>query len=159
VVGVQPDDIVVVEPSPTRRTSIERLGATHTLDPASVDVVAELLSWTHRRGADAVLECSGRPAAPASPPIVPPPGRRGGGVAPVAEPVPFNPAVLLRGAEVVGSLGYAPGVFAQVIDAMAAGRYPTGGWVEHIPLTDLVAGGLEALRAGTKMKVLVDLPS
>jgi (R,R)-butanediol dehydrogenase/meso-butanediol dehydrogenase/diacetyl reductase len=158
VVGVRPEDIVVVEPSSTRRASIERLGATHTLDPGSADVVAELLSWTAGRGADAVLECSGAPAALAIAPVVAALGRRVVVVALFEEPVPFNPGVLLRGAEVVGSLGYAPGVFGQVIDAMASGHYPTEGWVEHIPLADLVTEGLEALRAGTKMKVLVDLP-
>jgi (R,R)-butanediol dehydrogenase/meso-butanediol dehydrogenase/diacetyl reductase len=159
IVGVRPDDIVVVEPSPTRRDSIERLGATQTLDPGSVDVVTELLSWTKGRGADAVLECSGAPAALAIAPVVAALGRRVVVVALFEEPVPFNPGVLLRGAEVVGSLGYAPGVFGRVIDAMASGGYPTTGWVEHIPLADLVAEGLDALRAGTKMKVLVDLPA
>jgi (R,R)-butanediol dehydrogenase/meso-butanediol dehydrogenase/diacetyl reductase len=159
VVGVRPVDIVVVEPSPTRRASIERLGAVNTLDPGTTDVVGELLSWTQGRGADAVLECSGASPALAIAPVVTALGRRVVVVALFEEPVPFNPGVLLRGAEIVGSLGYAPGVFAQVIDAMAAGRYPVDGWVEHIPLDDLVAGGLEALRAGRKMKVLVDLPA
>jgi (R,R)-butanediol dehydrogenase/meso-butanediol dehydrogenase/diacetyl reductase len=159
IVGVRPDDIVVVEPSSTRRAAIQRLGATQTLDPGSVDVVAELLGWTKGRGADAVLECSGAPAALAIAPVVAALGRRVVVVALFEEPVPFNPGVLLRGAEVVGSLGYAPGVFGRVIDAMASGAYPTTGWVEHIPLAGLVADGLEALRAGTKMKVLVDLPA
>jgi (R,R)-butanediol dehydrogenase / meso-butanediol dehydrogenase / diacetyl reductase len=158
VVGVRAGDIAVVEPSATRRAAIERLGATNTVDPGAVDVVGELLAWTGGRGADAVLECSGAPAALAVAPVVAALGRRVVVVALFEEPVPFNPGVLLRGAEVVGSLGYSAGVFGQVIDAMAAGRYPTDGWVEHIPLDDLVAGGLEALRAGRKMKVLVDLP-
>ncbi|HZP31606.1 MAG TPA: 2,3-butanediol dehydrogenase [Acidimicrobiia bacterium] len=157
VVGVRPDDIVVVEPSPTRRASIERLGASNTLDPTAVDVVGELLSWTKGRGADAVLECSGSPAALAIAPVVAGLGRRVVVVALFEEPVPFNPGVLLRGAEVVGSLGYAPGVFGRVIDAMAAGHYPSDGWVEHIALAELVEAGFEALRAGRKTKVLVDL--
>jgi (R,R)-butanediol dehydrogenase/meso-butanediol dehydrogenase/diacetyl reductase len=159
VVGVRPADVVVVEPSPTRRASIERLGATNTIDPGAVEVVGELLSWTGGRGADAVLECSGAPAALAIAPVVAALGHRVVVVALFEEPVAFNPGVLLRGAEVVGSLGYAPGVFGRVIDAMSAGRYPTTGWVEHIPLDDLVSGGIEALRSGTKMKVLVDLPA
>ena len=159
IVGVAADDIVVVEPSPTRRASIERLGATNTIDPGAVDVVAELLSWTRGRGADAVLECSGSPAALAVAPVVAALGGRVVVLALFEEPVPFNPGVLLRGAEVVGSLGYAPGVFGRVIDAMSAGRYPSVGWVDRIPLHDLVDDGIEALRAGQRMKVLVDLPA
>ncbi len=158
VVGLAASDITVVEPSPTRRAAIEHLGATNTLDPTTADVVGELLSWTHGRGADAVLECSGAPGAFAVAPVLAALGRRVVVVAIFEEPVPFNPGVLLRGAEIVGSLGYAPGVFGQVIDAMAAGRYPTDGWVDHIALDDLVEDGLEALRAGRRMKVLVDLP-
>ena len=72
-------------------------------------------------------------------------GRRVVVIAIYEEPAAFNPGVLLRGAEMVGSLGYAPGVFGRVIDAMAAGAYPTDGWVDHIPLDDLVTDGLEAL--------------
>jgi (R,R)-butanediol dehydrogenase/meso-butanediol dehydrogenase/diacetyl reductase len=158
VVGVAPSDIVVVEPAPARRAAIERLGAVNTIDPGQAAVVPELLSWTQGRGADAVLECSGSPAALAIAPAVAALGRRVVVVALFEEPVPFNPGVLLRGGEVVGSLGYAPGVFGRVIDAMSSGRYPTDGWVERIPLDDLVEAGIEALRAGQKMKVLVDLP-
>jgi (R,R)-butanediol dehydrogenase/meso-butanediol dehydrogenase/diacetyl reductase len=158
VVGVRAADIAVVEPSETRRTAIERLGATNTLDPARSDVVGELLAWTQGRGADAVLECSGAAAAFAIAPILAALGRRVVVIAIYEEPAAFNPGVLLRGAEMVGSLGYAPGVFGRVIDAMAAGAYPTDGWVDHIALDDLVTDGLEALRAGRRMKVLVDLP-
>ena len=46
-----------------------------------------------------------------------------------------------------------------MIDAMSAGRYPSVGWVDRIPLHDLVDDGIEALRAGQRMKVLVDLPA
>jgi (R,R)-butanediol dehydrogenase/meso-butanediol dehydrogenase/diacetyl reductase len=158
VVGVRAADIAVVEPSATRRAAVERLGATNTLDPATTDVVAELLSWTRGRGADAVLECSGAAAAFAVAPVLAALGRRVVVVAIFEEPVAFNPGMLLRGAEVVGSLGYAPGVFGHVIDAMAVGAYPTDGWVEHIALDGLVEDGFEALRAGRRMKVLVDLP-
>jgi hypothetical protein len=59
--------------------------------------------------------------------------------------------------EIVGSRGYAVGVFKQVIELMVAGHYPQDGWVEHIGL-DGVRDGLERLRRGEAMKLLVDLP-
>ena len=34
--------------------------------------------------------------------------------------------------------------------------YDATGWIETIPMGDVLAGGFEALHAGTKMKVLVD---
>jgi (R,R)-butanediol dehydrogenase/meso-butanediol dehydrogenase/diacetyl reductase len=39
---------------------------------------------------------------------------------------------------------------------MAAGHYETTGWVEHIPLDELLTG-FDDLRAGWKMKIHVDL--
>jgi L-iditol 2-dehydrogenase len=50
---------VVVEPSADRRDAASSLGAAHTVDPSGVD---ELLSTlTGGRGADLVVEVSGRP--------------------------------------------------------------------------------------------------
>ena len=52
--------VVVVEPSPDRRTSAEALGAHHTAHPDDVDDL--LKDLTAGRGADVVVEASGRPA-------------------------------------------------------------------------------------------------
>ncbi len=52
--------VVVVEPSADRRTAAETLGAHHTVDPDGVDTLLEEL--TGGRGADMVVEASGRPA-------------------------------------------------------------------------------------------------
>jgi hypothetical protein len=40
---------------------------------------------------------------------------------------------------------------------MAAGHYPTAGWVEHIPWSGLIEEGFGPLRRGERMKVLVDV--
>jgi L-iditol 2-dehydrogenase len=51
---------VVVEPSAERRAAAEKLGAAHTVEPGQAD---QLLSeLTEGRGADVVVEASGRPA-------------------------------------------------------------------------------------------------
>jgi (R,R)-butanediol dehydrogenase / meso-butanediol dehydrogenase / diacetyl reductase len=47
-------------------------------------------------------------------------------------------------------------VFDRVIELVDGGAYPTDDWVEHVGL-DEVTGVLEDLRAGRRMKVLVDL--
>lgn len=39
---------------------------------------------------------------------------------------------------------------------MAQGHYDTTGWVDTIPLSDLIDGGFTELRAGRRMKLLID---
>ena len=39
---------------------------------------------------------------------------------------------------------------------MARGHYDTTGWVETIPLTGVIDQGFAELRAGRKMKLLID---
>lgn len=45
----------------------------------------------------------------------------------------------------------------RVLEPVAAGAFPTAGWVEHLPLAE-VCRALDDLRAGRRMKVLIDLP-
>src|SRR6478609_349775 len=52
------DDVLVVEPSPTRRAAIEVLGAT-TLDPTTTDVPALIAEHTRGAGADATFDAAG----------------------------------------------------------------------------------------------------
>ncbi|RCW39709.1 hypothetical protein DFQ14_11585 [Halopolyspora algeriensis] len=55
-----------------------------------------------------------------------------------------------------GSLCYTARDYADVIDLMARDHYDTTGWVDHIPLDEVVTSGFHALHEGTRMKVLVD---
>jgi L-iditol 2-dehydrogenase len=52
--------VIVVEPSHDRRTAALGLGASHAVDPGEADALLDEL--TRGRGADLVLEASGRPA-------------------------------------------------------------------------------------------------
>ncbi|HET8664800.1 MAG TPA: zinc-binding dehydrogenase [Nocardioides sp.] len=52
--------VVAVEPSPERRAAASSLGADHAADPADVDEL--LAGLTGGRGADLVVEATGRPA-------------------------------------------------------------------------------------------------
>ena len=54
---------IVVDPVDERLTLARTLGVTHTINPVGCDAVAEILSITQGRMAEAVIECSG--AAPA----------------------------------------------------------------------------------------------
>jgi len=43
-----------------------------------------------------------------------------------------------------------------VIGLMTQGHYDTTGWVDTIPMSGVLEQGFEELRAGRKMKLLVD---
>ncbi|MGW1025358.1 alcohol dehydrogenase catalytic domain-containing protein [Streptomyces sp. NPDC002577] len=151
-------DVLVVEPSPSRRAAAERHGA-RVLDPGAVDVVEEVVNHTRGRGVDAAIECAGRPEAlntairsvAAQAPIVM--------VALYSGPVAIDASVVrLAELALLGSEAYPDGVFERVIGHMAAGSYPTDGWLDHIPLADTLAG-LHDVRDGRRVKVLVDIPA
>ncbi|MEB8340209.1 alcohol dehydrogenase catalytic domain-containing protein [Streptomyces endophyticus] len=151
------DDVLVVEPSPSRRAAAERHGA-RVLDPGAVDVVDEVMRHTGGRGVDAAVECAGRPDAlntairslAARAPVVM--------VALYSGPVAIDASVVrLAELALLGSEAYPDGVFERVLDHMAGGRFPVDGWLEHIPLADAVAG-LHDVRDARRTKVLVDIP-
>lgn len=56
--------------------------------------------------------------------------------------------------EVIGSLGYQPEEFDEVIAAMADGVYDTAGWVQELPL-DNAADAIRGLRGGAGAKILL----
>ncbi|MBJ29826.1 MAG: zinc-binding dehydrogenase, partial [Acidimicrobiaceae bacterium] len=61
IAGAEP--IVAVDPSPDKRTSALRFGATHAVDPVAEDLDAAIASATGGRLADHVLVTTGAPAA------------------------------------------------------------------------------------------------
>ena len=71
----------------------------------------------------------------------------------------LTPAELIRREiDLMGSIGYNAQTFRDTYELLADGRYPTSGWVEHVPV-DAVPQALEQLPCGERMKLLVDLPS
>ncbi|MFF1691029.1 MULTISPECIES: 2,3-butanediol dehydrogenase [unclassified Streptomyces] len=149
-------DVLVVEPSPSRRAAAERHGA-RVLDPGAVDVADEVMRHTRGRGVDAAIECSGRVDAlnaairslAARAPVVM--------VALYSGPVVIDASVVrLAELALLGAEAYPDGVFERVMEHMAAGRFPTDGWLDHIPLADAVAG-LHDVREARRVKVLVDI--
>lgn len=150
------EDVFVVEPSATRRASIEALGA-RTLDPTAVDVAAFIADHTNGAGADAVFDAAG--VAPAVATALACVGARRPMVSVAIYEKPLTTPLLnlvMNESRIQGSLCYTAEDFSAVIALMAEDKYDTTGWVTSIPLDDVVDEGFEALHAGTKMKVLVD---
>jgi len=149
-------NVYVVEPSPTRRASIEALGA-KTLDPTAVDIPAYIADLTDGKGADAIYDAAGvQPAVEtalgcigARKPLV--------SVAIYEKPLttPLQKLVMNE-SRIQGSLCYTAADYEAVIELMSQGHYDTTGWVDKIALDGVIDDGFEALHAGTKMKVLVD---
>jgi (R,R)-butanediol dehydrogenase/meso-butanediol dehydrogenase/diacetyl reductase len=150
------DDAFVVEPSATRRASIEALGA-RTLDPAAMDVPAFIADHTDGRKADAVFDAAGvTPAVETALACV---GARRPMVSVAIYEKPLTTPLLnlvMNESRIQGSLCYTSADFEAVIALMAQDKYDTTGWVESIALDDVIDEGFEALHAGAKMKVLVD---
>jgi (R,R)-butanediol dehydrogenase/meso-butanediol dehydrogenase/diacetyl reductase len=153
------EQIIVSEPSAERRAAIEALGATTVLDPTTVDVPRTVKELTAGLGADAVIEAAGTPRSFASALESTAPHGRVTLIAIFEEAPKIVPSdMIMRELDVVGAIGYNRSTFEHVHDLMAAGHYPTDGWVEHIGYDDLVPA-IADLRRGARMKVLVDLPS
>ncbi|MCZ4551037.1 2,3-butanediol dehydrogenase [Gordonia rubripertincta] len=154
--GIGIDDVVVVEPSADRRSAIRHLGA-EVLDPSEADVISKILERTDGRGADAVFDAAGVPAAVATglgclagrSPFV--------SVAIYEKPIETPLISLILGeSRIQGSLGYTAPDFEAVINLMAKGHYDMTGWVTTVPIGDVVTEGFDALRDGRKIKVLVE---
>lgn len=154
--GLGLTEIEVVEPTEHRRRSIEALGA-RTLDPTAVDVSALIADRTHGNGVDAAFDAAGVQASVASAldcigerrPLI--------SVAiydkPLATPL-IN--LVLRERRIQGTICYTSDDYRAVIDLMSNGHYDTTGWVDTIPLSGVLEQGFDELRAGRRMKLLVD---
>jgi (R,R)-butanediol dehydrogenase/meso-butanediol dehydrogenase/diacetyl reductase len=150
------DEVIVVEPAPDRRAAAAALGAELVIDPTSTDVVAHVLDQTGGAGVPVSIDAAGVEASFRAALRVT--GRRGR-LVPVAAyvaPFAFNPSeAMLYEIEIVASFSYND-EFPTVLGHLAAGRYPTDGWVEHVPFaTHTDAYG--RMRDGTIIKAMVDV--
>jgi len=154
--GMGLTEIDVVEPSVTRRQSIEALGA-RTLDPSSDDVDAIIAERTGADGVDAAFDAAGVEPAIAS--ALACLGERRPLISVAIYDRPMTAPLInlvLRERRIQGTICYTADDYRAVIDLMAQGHYDTTGWVDTIPLGDVVEQGFAELRAGRRMKLLVD---
>jgi len=150
-------EAIVVDPSPTRRAALARLGARHLLDPTACDVVAAIRDLTGGRGAHASIDAAGGAKAFAAMLH----GTRVDGTAVVVaihhEPVVIPPFDLLMPEVHLTGVALSVNAFPSVIAEMARGSYPLEGWVETIPFEGVIEQGLERLRRQQGMKIVVDV--
>ncbi len=150
------DEVIVVEPAPDRRAAALVVGADVVLDPSTTDVVAHVLEHTLGAGVPVSIDAAGAEAAFRTALRVT--GRRGR-LVPVAayvEPFPFNPSeAMLYEIEIVASFSYND-EFETVLGHLAAGRYPTDAWVEHVPF-ETHTDAYDRMRAGSIIKAMVDV--
>ena len=126
------------------------------LDPAATDVVEEVRDRTKGAGARVVVDAAGVPASFTAALGVASTKARVVTVAAYMEPVTYNPTdVMMRELEIVSSFSY-NGEFDAVIEHMAAGRYPTDGWVERVPFDEQLTA-YDRLHRGEAIKLMIDL--
>jgi (R,R)-butanediol dehydrogenase/meso-butanediol dehydrogenase/diacetyl reductase len=154
--GMGLSEIDVVEPSAIRRESIEALGA-RTLDPTTQDVPGLVADATDGNGVDAAFDAAGVAAAVESATTCLGERRPLISVAIYDKPI-LTPLInlVLKERRIQGTLCYTADDYRAVIDLMSRGHYDTTGWVDTIPLSGVVEQGFEELRAGRRMKLLVD---
>ena len=154
--GLGLTEIDVVEPSETRRKSIEALGA-RTLDPTAEDVPALIADRTDGNGVDVAFDAAG--VAPAVESALQCVGERRPLISVAIYDKPMlTPLInlVLRERRIQGTICYTADDYRAVIDLMARGHYNTTGWIDTIPLSGVVEQGFAELRAGRRMKLLVD---
>ena len=149
--------VVVIEPSGTRRAMADALGATAVATPeAAADVVGE---HTGGLGADAVYECVGGGDALAAAVDL---ARRGGSVCMIGladATVSISPATWLRKEiTVTAALGYLHHEFGSAMDMLADGRIRVDALHTSTTKTEGLAAVLDDLASGRseQMKVLVN---
>jgi (R,R)-butanediol dehydrogenase / meso-butanediol dehydrogenase / diacetyl reductase len=150
-------EVIIVDPSPTRRAALTRLGARTVLDPTVCDVVAAICDLTGGRGAHASIDAAGGAKAFAAMLH----GTRIDGTAVVVaihhEPVVIPPFDLLMPEVHLTGVALSVNAFPSVIAEMARGSYPLDGWVETIPFDGLIEQGIGRLRRQQGMKIVVDV--
>lgn len=151
------EKILVSEVSPERRAAITALGARNVIDPRASDLGEVAAGLSGGDGVAVAFDAAGVGAAIGdSVPVMAP---RGSIVVVGIHEKPFDfvpTSLLLQEVSVVGCLIYQAADYEAVIADMAAGAYDTAGWVDHSGLDDLEKS-FDELRAGRKMKILVDL--
>lgn len=154
--GLGLTEVDVVEPSPVRRKAIEALGA-RTLDPTAVDVAELVADRTSGDGVDAAFDAAGVPASVNT--AIACVGERRPLISVAIYDKPISTELIglvLRERRIQGTICYTAEDYKAVIDLMDRGHYDFTGWVDTIPLSNVLEEGFEKLRAGQAMKLLVD---
>lgn len=150
--------ILVSEPHAARRARLASLGA-EVIDPISQDLHHAIHMMTHGQGVSVAYEAAGVGAALHT--ALQAVGPRGQVVVLGLHTMPvevFPMALVERETSVLGSSGYLPEDFDEVIDAMSQGAFNLTEWVEEVEIEDTVKA-IHRLGAGADMKILIRVAS
>lgn len=121
------ENVLVSEPNAERRAAIAALGAT-VIDPVNEDLAQAVAELTNGEGVSVAVDAAGVQAAFTSALEHLAPSGRLSVVAMHEQPVQFDAAGLMLGQwEIVGSVGYDPQDFDDIIEAMDRGVYSAEG--------------------------------
>ncbi|MDX1534918.1 MAG: zinc-binding dehydrogenase, partial [Thermoplasmata archaeon] len=150
--------IVAVDLLDAKLEMAAALGATHRVNAAEADPVAEILELTDQQGVDLVLEATPEPELRASLEVT----RRGGrvvviGLHPLGTRVPLHMmGFSMYNLSLIASLGYSPTRdLPPLIDLVASGRLDPKRLVTRAFDLDHVNEAYEALKAGEVARAIV----
>ncbi len=153
--------IVAVDPVAMKRESSLRVGATHAIDPADGDPVAQIRELTSGRGADYAFEALGKSSTMLNAYN----STRAGGTAVVIGMSKFDdvlaipaPQVLLSRRRLIGSIfagADAGRVFEAVVRLAEQGRVDLGGMVTRLITIDDVNGAFDEMDKGTVVRSVI----
>ncbi len=142
VIAAGANQVIVFDPSESRRAFADKMGASVSLDPAGINLDDAIMQHTFGRGVDYVVECAGLADR-----TIEPLDRCLAVNASIIDigmggDKPTLPIVAYKrmGVQLAGSLGHAGGPFQQVIRMMASGRIDMRKMVSaRMPLDDALA--------------------
>ena len=142
VIAAGANQVIVFDPSESRRAFADKIGASVSLDPAGINLDDAIMQHTFGRGVDYVVECAGfadRTIEPLDRCLAVNASIIDIGM---GSDKPTLPIVAYKrmGVQLAGSLGHAGGPFQQVIRMMASGRIDMRKMVSaRVPLDDALA--------------------
>ena len=156
IAAAQGARVVAVDVSAQKLEWAGRLGASATLDPASVERVDKALRKLTGGGADAAFEVVGKATTQEQGLSCLKTGGRLVLVGYSPEAMKLNSGrVMFRELEITGSLGCRPGDYPRVIEMVRQGRIELTELVTHRYPLDEIGSALDTLRAGSAIRVVI----
>jgi S-(hydroxymethyl)glutathione dehydrogenase/alcohol dehydrogenase len=160
LVGAMP--VIAVDPNPTRRTLAPLYGATHVIDPATTDVLAEIKKIVPQ-GVDIAVESSGVPVAMEM--AVNATRQQGGravviGNARHGATLSLNPSVFNQGKSLMGTWGgdsIPDRDYGRYARLLGAGRFPLGNLLSKPYALEQADQALQDLASGKIGRPLIDM--
>jgi S-(hydroxymethyl)glutathione dehydrogenase/alcohol dehydrogenase len=160
LVGAMP--IVAIDPNPTRRALAPLYGATHAIDPAATDVLAEIKKIVPQ-GVDIAVESSGVPAAMEM--AVNATRQQGGRAVVIGNArhgaiLSLNPSVFNQGKSLMGTWGgdsVPDRDYGRYARLLGAGRFPVGNLLSKPYALEQADQALQDLASGTIGRPLINM--